>query len=127
VFFLPFAVPGVIAAIMWAFLLEPDLDGALDVPHLAGLARGPVSPLDYRLALYAIMLIVTWEFTGYNMTIMLTSLTSVPRQIVEAARIDGSSELGIALRSGSGSGPGSGCRPGSGRGAGAAPRPRGQL
>jgi multiple sugar transport system permease protein len=32
------------------------------------------------------------------MTILLTSLTNVPRQIIEAARIDGSSELGIALR-----------------------------
>jgi multiple sugar transport system permease protein len=98
VYFLPYAVPGVIAAIMWAFLLEPDLDSALNLPHQAGLTGGPVTPLDYRLALYAIMLIVTWEFTGYNMTILLTSLTNVPRQIVEAAHIDGCSELAIALR-----------------------------
>jgi multiple sugar transport system permease protein len=98
VYFLPYAVPGVIAAIMWAFLLEPDLDGALNVPHLLGLASGPLNPLSFRFALYAIMLIVTWEFAGYNMTILLTSLTSVPRQIVEAARIDGCSELSIAWR-----------------------------
>jgi multiple sugar transport system permease protein len=98
VYFLPYAVPGVIAAIMWAFLLEPDLDGALRLPHLLGLASGPVNPLGFRFALYAIMLIVTWEFAGYNMTILLTSLTNVPAQIVEAARIDGCSELGIALR-----------------------------
>ena len=98
VYFLPYAVPGVIAAIMWAFLLEPDLDGALNVPHLLGLASGPLNPLSFRFALYAIMLIVTWEFAGYNMTILLTSLTNVPRQIVEAARIDGCSELGIAWR-----------------------------
>jgi multiple sugar transport system permease protein len=98
VYFLPYAVPGVIAAIMWAFLLEPDIDGALRLPHLLGLASGPVNPLSFRFALYAIMLIVTWEFAGYNMTILLTSLTNVPAQIVEAARIDGCSELGIALR-----------------------------
>jgi len=98
VYFLPYAVPGVIAAIMWAFLLEPDLNGALNIPHKLGLASGPIDPLDYRLALYAIMLIVTWEFAGYNMTILLTSLTSVPRQVIEAARIDGCSELAIALR-----------------------------
>jgi multiple sugar transport system permease protein len=98
VYFLPYAVPGVIAAIMWAFLLEPDLDSALSVPHLLGLASGPVNPLGFRFALYAIMLIVTWEFAGYNMTILLTSLTNVPRQIIEAARIDGCSELGIAWR-----------------------------
>jgi multiple sugar transport system permease protein len=98
VYFLPYAVPGVIAAIMWAFLLEPDLDGALKVPHLLGLASGTLNPLSFRFTLYAIMLIVTWEFAGYNMTILLTSLTNVPRQIIEAARIDGCSELGIAWK-----------------------------
>jgi len=98
IYFLPYAVPGVIAAIMWGFLLEPDLDGALGVPHQLGLASGPVQPLDYRLALYAIMLIVTWEWTGYNMTILLTSLTNVPHQVIEAAKVDGASELSVAAR-----------------------------
>jgi multiple sugar transport system permease protein len=98
VYFLPYAVPGVIAAIQWGFLLEPDLDGALNVPHHLGLAHGPITPLDYRLSLYAIMLIVTWEFTGYNMTILLTSLTNVPHQVLEAAKVDGCSELAIATR-----------------------------
>ena len=98
VYFLPFAVPGVIVAIQWGFLLEPDLDSALNVPHHLGLAAGSVTPLDYRLSLYAIMLIVTWEFTGYNMTILLTSLTNVPHQVLEAAKVDGCSELAIAAR-----------------------------
>ena len=98
VYFLPFAVPGVIAAIMWGFLLQPDLNGALKVPHQLGLASGAITPLDYRLSLYAIMLIVTWEFTGYNMTILLTSLTNVPHQVIEAAKVDGCSELSIAAR-----------------------------
>ena len=98
VYFLPFAVPGVIAAIMWGFLLQPDLNGALKVPHQLGLTSGAITPLDYRLSLYAIMLIVTWEFTGYNMTILLTSLTNVPHQVIEAAKVDGCSELSIAAR-----------------------------
>ena len=98
VYFLPYAVPGVIAAIMWGYLLQPDLDSALGVPHRLGLTSGPLQPLDYRLALYAIMLIVTWEGTGYNMTILLTSLTNVPHEVLEAAKVDGASELAIAAR-----------------------------
>jgi multiple sugar transport system permease protein len=98
VYFLPYAVPGVIAAIMWAFLLEPDLDGALNIPHLMHLTGAPVAPLSYGSFFYALILIVTWEFTGYNMTILLTSLTSVNRQLLEAAAIDGASELRIAWR-----------------------------
>jgi multiple sugar transport system permease protein len=97
-YFFPYAVPAVIAATMWAFLLEPDLDSALNVPHLAGLTSSPVDPLSYRLVLYAMMLIVTWEWAGYNMTILLTSLTSVPREVLESGRIDGASELAIAWR-----------------------------
>ncbi len=98
IYFLPYAVPGVIAAVMWAFLLQPDLDNALKVPHLLGLASGPLNPLSYGSVLYAMMLIVTWEWTGYNMTILLTSLTSVPREVLESGRIDGASELAIAWR-----------------------------
>lgn len=98
IYFLPYAVPGVIAALMWSFLLEPDLDSALKVPQLLGLASGPLQPLSFRAALYAIMLIVTWEWTGYNMTILLTSLTNVPHQVLEAAKVDGASELSIATR-----------------------------
>jgi multiple sugar transport system permease protein len=96
VYFLPYAVPGVIAAVMWAFLLQPDLDNALKIPHLLGLTSGPLNPLSYGSVLYAMMLIVTWEWTGYNMTILLTSLTSVPPEVLEAGRIDGASELRIA-------------------------------
>jgi multiple sugar transport system permease protein len=44
------------------------------------------------------MLIVTWEWTGYNMTILLTSLTNVPHEVIEAAKMDGASELSIAAR-----------------------------
>jgi multiple sugar transport system permease protein len=97
-YFIPYAVPGVIAALMWAFLLEPDLDSALKVPHLLGVTSGTVNPLSYRLVLYAMMLIVTWEWAGYNMTILLTSLTSVPREVLDSGRIDGASELKIAWR-----------------------------
>jgi multiple sugar transport system permease protein len=98
IYFLPYAVPGVIAAVMWGFLLQPDLDNALKVPHLLGLASGPVNPLSYGFVLYAMMIIVTWEWTGYNMTILLTSLTSVPPEVLESSRIDGASELKIAWR-----------------------------
>jgi multiple sugar transport system permease protein len=83
---------------MWAFLLEPDLDGALNVPHLLGVTTGALDPLSYRFVLYAMMLIVTWEWGGYNMTILLTSLTSVPHEVIESGKIDGASEVAIAWR-----------------------------
>jgi multiple sugar transport system permease protein len=97
-YFFPYAVPGVIAAVMWAFLLQPDLDNALNVPHLIGITGSALDPLSYRFVLYAMMLIVTWEWAGYNMTILLTSLTSVPREVLDSGKIDGASELALAWR-----------------------------
>jgi multiple sugar transport system permease protein len=98
IYFLPYAVPGVIAAIMWGFLFTPQLDGLLRLPVELGLSSKPFDPLDPTNVLYAIMFIVTWEFTGYNMTIYMTSLSSIPREILDAARIDGASEGQIARR-----------------------------
>jgi multiple sugar transport system permease protein len=97
-YFVPYAVPGVIAAVMWAFLLQPDLNSTLRLPQTLGLTSGPLSPLGYRWVLYAMMLIVTWEWTGYNMTIVLTSLTSVPKEVLESGTIDGASEFSLAWR-----------------------------
>lgn len=97
-YFLPFAVPSVIAALMWGFLYSPDLDGALSLPQNWGLANAPIQPLGNRLVLYAVVLIVLWEFTGYNMTIYLTSLTSISREVLEAAQIDGASQWTVIRR-----------------------------
>lgn len=98
VYFLPYAIPGVIAAIMWGFLFSPQLDQLLGIGRDLGLAHGAFQPLGSSTVLYAIMFIVTWEFTGYNMTIYLTGLSSVPKEVIDAARIDGASEWAIARR-----------------------------
>ncbi|KAB7220720.1 sugar ABC transporter permease, partial [Bifidobacterium longum] len=39
--------------------------------------------------------IVTWEFTGYNMLIFYSSLSTIPHSLYEAASIDGASEWQI--------------------------------
>jgi multiple sugar transport system permease protein len=93
VYFAPYAVPGVLAAIMWGFLFSPTLDSILSVPKDVGLASAAINPLTPRFVIYAIMLIVTWEFTGYNMTLYLTSLSSIPKATLDAAVVDGCGQL----------------------------------
>ena len=95
VFFLPFAVPGVLAALMWSFLFSPQLDSLLSLPAHLGLTSAPLNPLSPGFLLWAIMLVVTWEWTGYTMTLYLTSLASIPDSVLEAAVIDGCSEVGL--------------------------------
>ncbi len=94
-FFLPFAVPGVLAALMWGFLFSPQLDSLLSVPAHLGITNAPIDPLSPSVLLWSVMLVVTWEWTGYNMTLYLTSLASIPETVLEAAVIDGCSQIGL--------------------------------
>jgi multiple sugar transport system permease protein len=86
IFFIPFAVPVVVAALMWGFLLEPSYG---PITHLANaFGFGGTNFLSSGLILPSIILIAIWEWTGYNSIILYTALKSVPRDIVEAAILD---------------------------------------
>ena len=88
-FFVPYAVPGVIAAIMWGFLYSPNLS-----PFTV--LTGNVDFLSAELVLWAIANVVTWVFVGYNMLIIYSSLLAIPTDIYEAARLDGAGQMRIA-------------------------------
>ncbi|KRF09483.1 ABC transporter permease [Arthrobacter sp. Soil782] len=90
-FFAPYAVPGVIAAIMWGFLYSPSLS-----PFSA--VTSEINFLDGSLVLWSIANIVTWVYVGYNMLIIYASLLAIPTEIYEAARLDGASNAQIAWR-----------------------------
>ena len=89
--FLPYAVPGVVAALIWGFIygnqfgLTGSINSALGIDLLQ-----PFSP-DWVLA--SIGNIVTWEFVGYNMLIFYAALRVVPTELYEAAEIDGAGPL----------------------------------
>ena len=88
-FFAPYAVPGVIAAIMWGFLYSPKLS-----PFTA--ITSEIDFLGADLVLWAIANVVTWVYVGYNMLIIYSALLSIPTEIYEAARLDGASQARIA-------------------------------
>jgi multiple sugar transport system permease protein len=48
--------------------------------------------------LYAVANIAIWGGTGFNMIVLYTALRAVPTDLFEAARIDGASDIQIALR-----------------------------
>jgi multiple sugar transport system permease protein len=94
--FLPYAVPTVIASLLWGFMYLPTVS-----PFPAILARfGLAMPnlFTTHVALFSVANIGVWGGTGFNMIVMYTALRSVPTDLYEAARIDGASQLQIALR-----------------------------
>jgi multiple sugar transport system permease protein len=96
IFFIPFAVPAVVGAVMWSFLLEPQFG---PFTRLAGaLGFSGTNFFSPTLLLPIIIVIVIWEWTGYNMMILYTALKSVPRDVVEAAILDDTPLWKIILR-----------------------------
>ncbi|WP_405086337.1 carbohydrate ABC transporter permease [Microbispora sp. NBC_01389] len=85
--YLPYAVPGVAATLMWGFLYLPGLSPFGDHPFLGA-----------GLVTFSMANVAVWGGTGFNMLVLYTNLRAVPREYYEAARIDGAGELGIALR-----------------------------
>lgn len=88
-FFVPYAVPGVIAAIMWGFLYSPSLSPFSAVTE-------NVDFLSADLVLWSIANVVTWVYVGYNMLIIYSSLLAIPTELYEAARLDGAGQVRIA-------------------------------
>ena len=95
-FFLPYGIPGVIAAILWSFLYLPGLSPIVAALQSSGF--GTVNFLGTNSVLWSIANIVTWEYTGYNMLIIYAALQAIPADLYEAGRLDGASEWKVATR-----------------------------
>jgi multiple sugar transport system permease protein len=94
--FLPYAVPGVVGGLLWGFLYLPATSPGYYL--LAKLGMSAPQLLSNGGLYVALANIAVWGGTGYNMIVIYTSLRALPAELYEAARLDGCSELQIALR-----------------------------
>ncbi|MER6732045.1 carbohydrate ABC transporter permease [Streptomyces puniciscabiei] len=94
--FLPYAIPGVVAALMWGFLYLPSVSPFYYVLQKLHLPQPNL--LDGGPLYLALSNIAVWGGTGFNMIVIYTSLRSIPAEVYEAARLDGATPLQIALR-----------------------------
>ncbi|MEU2107854.1 sugar ABC transporter permease [Streptomyces sp. NPDC019507] len=89
-FFLPYVTSIVLAAVIWKWIYEVQ-DGLLNA-SLGVLGIGPVDFLGSEsLVLPSIAAASAWKGFGYSMLILLAGLQSIPREVTEAATIDGAS------------------------------------
>jgi multiple sugar transport system permease protein len=93
-FFVPYAVPGIVAALLWGYLYDPALSPIVQIFKTVHLPAPDF--LGYGTVLWSIANIATWAWTGYNMLILFAALQAVPSEIYESARIDGCSGIRIA-------------------------------
>jgi raffinose/stachyose/melibiose transport system permease protein len=88
-FFAPAVLTPIVTAYLWQNLLSPD--GGVNVMlRNLGLAR-LVHPWlgSPKLAVWAVVFVIIWQFAGYSMVIFLAGLQSIPQEIYEATALDG--------------------------------------
>ncbi|MFF3493040.1 carbohydrate ABC transporter permease [Streptomyces sp. NPDC002795] len=93
--FLPHAVPGIIAALIWLYLYTPGISPVVEV---LGKADIQVDFLGLHTTLPSIVNIALWSNLGYNMVIFYAALQAVPREVLEASVVDGAGPVRTALQ-----------------------------
>jgi multiple sugar transport system permease protein len=92
--FVPYAVPGVIASLMWGFIYLPGVSPIREAATALGLPQPDFFTRDS--VFWSISNIVIWGSVGFNMVILYTALRGIPSELYDAARIDGCTEVQIA-------------------------------
>jgi len=94
-FFMPVVFPLSLVAVVWVLIFAPGPGGMMNAA-LDTVTFGAWAPRDFlhdpQLALPAIMLTSIWQGMGFQMVIILAGLQAIPRELYEAARIDGASQ-----------------------------------
>ncbi|NJM06146.1 sugar ABC transporter permease, partial [Candidatus Gracilibacteria bacterium] len=92
VFLVPMVLPPIAVGILWRVMFTVDISPFHRFMAWIGL---PVPPLttDPDLALWAIVLVDTWEWFPFTMLMVLAALQMIPDSPIEAAKIDGAGEI----------------------------------
>ena len=88
-FFLPYVLSEAVTGIVFSLLLQPDsvLDSTLTNAGLESFVQDWLG--DSTLVMITLFVIITWKYFGFHMIIMLAGLQGIPRELEEAAFIDG--------------------------------------
>ncbi len=89
-YFLPVVSSSVAIALVWRYLFNTD--AGLVNALLTGLGASQVPWLiDPNTALWAVVIVSVWQSLGYDIVLFIAGLQAIPKEYVEAARIDGAS------------------------------------
>lgn len=92
IIFAPLLLPGVAVGLLWAWVYDAQF-GALNAA-LGMLAKRTISTGwigDPKLALGALIAVACWQYVGFHTVVLLAGMQAVPREVHEAAEVDGAS------------------------------------
>jgi ABC-type sugar transport system permease subunit len=95
-FLYPLALSFVVTGTVWAWMYDPDagvINNILRSIGLGSLAQPWIA--DPGEATFCLIGAAIWQYTGFAMTLYLAAIRDIPREIIEAARVDGASDVQI--------------------------------
>lgn len=89
--FVPYVISEVVVGIGWSLMLQSNgaLNGLLERVGLGAFAADWLS--DPAIAIWTLMVIITWKYIGFAVILFLAGLQGIPEELSEAAAIDGAS------------------------------------
>jgi N-acetylglucosamine transport system permease protein len=97
-FFLPQVLSVPVIAVMWRVIFDPRESGLAN-SALGWLGMGPSGWLaDPNLALYCLLWVLVWGSVGFYLVLFNAAMSTIPRDIFEAALIDGAGRLSTFFR-----------------------------
>jgi raffinose/stachyose/melibiose transport system permease protein len=89
VIFAPYVLPPAVTAVMWSLMLQPGglVDEVLKSVGLGGLVQLWLA--NVHLVLYTNFAVLTWQYLGFGIILLLAGLQGIPYELQEAAAIDG--------------------------------------
>jgi multiple sugar transport system permease protein len=91
IYFMPVVMAMIVVAIIWSFFFNPQ-EGLIN-EFLRFITAGEIDPPRWlaspQWALFAIVVLSSWQGAGFFMVIFLAGLKNIPSELYESARIDG--------------------------------------
>lgn len=99
VILIPWAIPTIVSARMWSWMLHDQFGVVNDLLLKIGLIAAPIAwTANSDTALWAIVIVDVWKTTPFMALLILAGLQMLPQDIYEAARVDGVNPVRVFLR-----------------------------
>lgn len=93
IFFVPYILAEVATGLIWSFVLDGNYGLSRAASDLMGLEKALFPLAEKPWAFYSILGVIVWKYFGFHMMIYIAGLQSIPRELLESARIDGARPL----------------------------------
>ena len=95
-YFFPYVLTEIIAGVIWRFIYNPQFGFLTQLSVLFGPGKTEIAMLgNPQTAFNAIFVVIFWKYIGFHMILYIAGLQGVPKELEDAAIIDGASPVQV--------------------------------